>query len=179
MKAVALVLAPIAAVAAVAVILPWSARAAAGPDFDSVVSAVEHQYSMRAERVPMMRFVSLCAHVASHGGVKGMKIAEFDHLAAPDTGQLESLVRQTLGDKWQPFVTERERNGNVSMIYVQPSGSDMRMLIADYENGELNVVRMELNGERLARWINDPEGSAHRHEYGTGHADADGQGSPD
>ena len=166
MKAAALLVAPIATVAAVAAILPWSARAG-GPDFDSVVSAVEHQYSVRAERVPLMGFVSFCAHVASHGGVKGMKIAEFEHLAAPDTAQLEGLVRQTLGGSWQPFVTERERNGNISVIYVQPDGHNMRMLIADYEHGELDVVRMEVNGERLAHWVHDPEGSAHRHDYGS------------
>lgn len=178
MKTVALVLAPVVAAGAVAAILPWSAHAA-GPDFDSVVSAVEHQYSTRAQRVPMMGFVSFCAHFASGGGVKGMKIAEFDHLSAPDTAQLESLVRQTLGDSWQPFVTERERNGNVSVIYVQPSGSDMRMLIANYEHGELNLVRMQLNGDRLARWMHDPEGSAHQHDYGTRHREAGEQGSPD
>jgi hypothetical protein len=177
MKTVALVLAPVATVAAVAAILPWSARAA-GADFDSVVSAVEHQYSTRAQRVPMMGLVSLCAHVASHGGVRGMKIAEFDHLSAPDTEQLESVVRRALGDNWQPFVTERERNGNVSIIYVQPSGSDMRMLIANYEHGELNLVRMQLNGDRLARWMHDPEGSAHQHHYASDHAEA-GKGSPD
>jgi hypothetical protein len=32
----------------------------------------------------------------------------------------------------------------------------MRMLIADYEDGELDVVRMELNGDRLRRWMREP-----------------------
>lgn len=56
--------------------------------------------------------------------------------------------------------------GNVSIIYVQPNGAAMRMLIADYEHGELDLVRMELNGERLAHWLHDPEGTARRHDYG-------------
>lgn len=167
MKTTTLVLAPLLTIGGVAAMLPLMARASAGPDFDSVVTAVEHRYSAHAERVPMMGFVSLCAHVASGGGVKGMKIAEFDHLTAPDTAELESLVRQTLGDSWQPFVTDRERDGNESIIYVQPNGHDMRMLIADYEHGELDLVRMQLNGERLAHWVRDPEGSAHHH----GHSD--------
>lgn len=183
MKTVTLVLAPVATVAAIAAILPWTARAAAKPDFDAVISAVEHRYSAHAERVPMMGFVSFCAHVASGGGVKGMKIAEFDHLAVADSAELETVVRQTLGPNWQPFVTERERGGNLSAIYVQPNGSEMRMLIADYEHGELDVVRMELNGERLAHWVRDPAGSAHRHNYGTGDGpgptDSGEQGSPD
>jgi hypothetical protein len=41
------------------------------------------------------------------------------------------------------------------------------MLIADYEHGELDLVRVELNGERLARWVDDPQGSARHHDYGT------------
>lgn len=179
MKTVALVLAPVAAVAAVAAILPWSARAAAKPDFDAVISAVEHRYSAHAERVPMMGFVSFCAHVASGGGVKGMKVAEFDHLAVPDSAELATVVRQTLGSNWQPFVTERERGGKLSLIFVQPNGSDMRMLIADYEHGELDVVRMEVNGERLAHWVRDPAGSTHRHNDQTGNTGAGEQGSPD
>ena len=51
-------------------------------------------------------------------------------------------------------------------IYVQPNGSAMRMLIADYEHGELDVVRVELNAARLQHWVHDPEGSAKRHDYG-------------
>jgi hypothetical protein len=145
-----------------------TARAASGHDFDSVVSAVEQRYSAHAERVPMMGFVSLCAHVVTAGGVKGMKIAEFDNLPkAPDSAELEHLVSDALGGSWQRFVTDRSRNGEVSIIYVQPNGAAMRMLIADYEHGELDLVRMELNGERLAHWVHDPEGSARRHDYGS------------
>jgi hypothetical protein len=154
---------------AIAIAVPvTAARAASGHDFDSVVSAVEQRYSAHAERVPMMGFVSLCAHVVTAGGVKGMKIAEFDNLPkAPDSAELEHLVSDALGGSWQRFVTDRSRNGEVSIIYVQPNGAAMRMLIADYEHGELDLVRMELNGERLAHWVHDPEGSARRHDYGS------------
>jgi hypothetical protein len=80
--------------AVIAIAVPFTAaRAASGHDFDSVVSAVEQRYSAHAERVPMMGFVSLCAHVVTAGGVKGMKIAEFDNLPkAPDSAELEHLV---------------------------------------------------------------------------------------
>jgi hypothetical protein len=150
-----------------AVLLPIAGQASSH-DFDDVVSAVEHHYSAHAQRVPMMGFVSLCAHVASGGGVQGMKIAEIDNLpASSDPDELQTLVSQALGSQWKPFVTYRSST-ELSMIYVQPNGSAMRMLIADYEHGELDVVRMELNGERLAHWVHDPEGSAHHHDYGTG-----------
>jgi hypothetical protein len=156
-------------------VIPLVALASSPHDFDAVVSAVEHRYSARAERVPLMGFVNFCAWVSTGGGVKGMRIAEFDHLpGAPDTEELESLVRTSLGPDWRPFVTDRESNGEVSVIYVQPVGGSMRMMIADYENHELNLVRIEINGNRLRRWMSDPDGSAKHHDYGT-----NGNGTPD
>jgi hypothetical protein len=149
--------------------------AASGHDFDAVISAVEHRYEVRAERLPMMGFVSFIARVTTGGGVKGMKIAEFDHLGTvSDPAELEKLVGDSLGGGWQQFAVERSRNGEDSIIYVQPSGSAMRMLIADYEHGELDVVRVEVNGDRLKHWIHDPEGSTRRHDYGS-----EGSGVPD
>jgi hypothetical protein len=159
-------------------LLPAIGCAASNHDFDAVVSSVEHRYSVHAQRVPMMGFVSLCARVATGGGVKGMRIAEFDHLAAiTDTNELSRLVGDSLGGEWQRFVTDRQGNGNLSVIFVRPEGQAMRMLIADYEHGDLNVVRMELNGDQLSHWMNDPEGHAHRHDYAS--AARDDGGRPD
>lgn len=167
MKIAAIAIASVLVSALVAT--PFVASAAAPHDFDTVVSAVEHRYSSHAERVPMMGFVSFCAWAMTRGGVRGMKVAEFDHLpAAPDSGELETLIRESLGPQWEPFVTNRESKGDVSVIYVQPNGSSMRMMIADFDHGELDLVRLEVNGERLAHWMNDPEGSARHHKDGTG-----------
>ena len=131
--------------------------AAPNDDFDAVVSALEQRYSVHAERVPMMGFVSFSARAASAGGVKNMRVAEFDHISPlADTPELEHLLSASLGDDWQHFVTERETNGAFSLIFVRPDGAAMRMLIADYEDGELDVVRMELNGDRLRRWMREP-----------------------
>lgn len=138
-----------------------------GHDFDAVVSAVEQHYSTHAERVPMMGFVSFCAHVWTVGGVKGMHIAEFDNLpqsASADPAQLERLVTDTLGSDWQRMVTSRDANGSVSLIFVQPDGNAMRMLIADYDHGELDLVRVEVNAERMEHWIRDPANSARNHK---------------
>ena len=151
---------------------------AANHDFDAVVSSVEHRYSVHAQRVPMMGFVSFCARVATAGGVKGMKVAEFDHVTSiSDTNELALLVGDTLGSQWQHFVTDRHGNGSLSVIFVQPNGQAMRMLIADYDHGELDLVRMELNGEQLAHWMNDPEGHAHHHDYAS--VAQDDKGRPD
>jgi len=152
----------------VAVILPMTVRAAGHRDFDAVVSAVEHRYDARAEKIPMMGLVSFCGWVATGGGVRGLKIAEFDHFSGPgDPAELDKLVNDSLGGEWQRFVAERERNGQLNLIYAQPDGHAMRMLIVDYENSELDVVRVEVNADRLRHWMKDPQGSAKRHDYGT------------
>jgi hypothetical protein len=117
----------------------------------------------------MMGFISFCAHVWSVGGVKGMQIAEFDHFTpTSDPAALEKLVSDSLGSEWQHFVTDRSANGSVSFIFVRPEGNDMRMLIVDDDNRELDIVRMELNPTRLQHWFHDPEDSAHNHNHGTG-----------
>ncbi len=174
MKSVALIFVPVATIAAVAAILPFTVHAAR-PDFDTVVTAVEQRYGAHAQKIPLMGLVSFCARVATGDGVKGLKIAEFDHLpAAPDTAELNRLVSDSLGSVWQPFVVDRSSSGDLSVIYVQPDGQAMRMMIADYDHGELDLVRIEVNGERLARWMHDPGGNARHHNYAS-----DGSGTPD
>jgi len=138
---------------------------ASGHDFDRVVSAVEHRYAVHAQRVPMMGLVSICAWGVSRGGVKDMHIAEFDHLTLDKDDDLSRLMREKLGGQWQPFVSDHEANGQQDVIYVQPHGDSMRMFIADYDGNELNLVRLEVNGERLEQWIHNPAKSARSHNY--------------
>ncbi|MGC2215367.1 MAG: hypothetical protein WA419_19645 [Silvibacterium sp.] len=159
-------LTPVPSIALLAVV-PAVSCFASGHDFDAVVSAVEHRYQIHAQHVPMMGFASFCAHVATNGGVKGLRIAEFDHVAnIASTEQLSQLVSASLSDEWQRFITDREGSDKLSVIFVQPDGDGMRMLIADMDHGELDVVRMELNGEQLAKWVREPQVEVHRRGYG-------------
>jgi hypothetical protein len=107
-----------------------------------------------------MSFVSLCARFATHGGVKGLRVVEFDDIKATvEVSELASLVRNHLGADWQPFIQEHDKQGEKeSIIFVREKGDAMGMMIADYEHGELDVVRMELSGDALAKWMKDPQG---------------------
>jgi hypothetical protein len=161
-----------ATLVAVLAAIPIAALASSPHDFEAVITAVEHRYSAHVERVPMMGFVNFCAWVATGGGVKGMRVAEFDNLPeAPDSDELQKLVRDSLGPNWEPFVTSREANGEVSVIYVQPVGGSMRMMIADYQSHELDLIRIEVNSDRLRHWMKDPDGSARHHDYTNGNPD--------
>jgi hypothetical protein len=146
---------------------PVAGCASSAHDFDAVVSAVQARYPAHVQRVPLMGLVSFCARVVTGDGVKGMRIAELENFRkAPDPEQLEHLVSDTLGSGWQRFVTERQHNGEVSMIFSQPDGRAMRLMIADYENGELDLVGIEVDGKRMQRWLQNPQGSARDRDYG-------------
>jgi hypothetical protein len=138
---------------------------AADRDFNSVVSAVEHKYSVHAQRVPMMSLVSIVASLKTHGGVQSLRVAQFDNMRRMDGKDLYPLLRSRLGDEWQPFVTEvsggQSRGADQSVILVRPDGSSMGMMIADYDHGELDLVGMEMNGAALSKCLHDPERQHH------------------
>jgi hypothetical protein len=137
---------------------------AADHDFNSVVSAVEHKYSVHAQRIPMMTLVSICASLKTHGGVRSLRVAQFDNVRGMDGKDLYPLLRSRLGEEWQPFVTEVQggnRSGDQTVILVHPTGSSMGMMIADYDHGELDLVGMEMNGDALSKWLHDPERQKH------------------
>jgi hypothetical protein len=126
--------------------------------YDALVQGIERQYSVHAQRVPMMGFVSLCALVKTHGGVRSLQVAQFDNFHATDPQALSSLVASTLGPEWHPFVVSRHihngrSSGDASFIYVKPQGDLMRMMIVDASDNELDIVRMKMDGRELARYM--------------------------
>ena len=99
---------------------------AADRDFDSVVAGVEHRYSVHAQRIPLMGFVSLCARLKTHGGVNGMRVAEFDNLPRTGGTDLFLLVQSRLGGQWQPFVREREQSNGTATATSRSSSFDRK-----------------------------------------------------
>lgn len=160
---------------AASVLLVSTGCSAADHDFNSVVSAVEHKYSVHAQRVPLMGLVSMCASLKTRGGVRSLRVAEFDNVRGLDGKDLYPLLRSRLGDEWQPLVTEvsggQNRNGDQSVILVRPNGSSMGMMIADYDHGELDLVGMEMNGAALSKWLHDPERQKHSSHPGNASGD--------
>jgi hypothetical protein len=127
-------------------------------DFDALVQDIERQYSVHAQRVPLMGFVSLCALVKTHGGVRSLQVAQFDNFHGADPQGLSGLLETTLGPEWHPFVRSQRRDhgqstGDTSLIYVAPQGDLVRMMIVDASDHELNIVRMKMDGKELAQYM--------------------------
>lgn len=129
-----------------------------GSDFDALVNALGEHYGVQPKKIPLMWAVSLCARGVTRGGVRGMRIAQFDHFGpVDDRDEFDQIVQSELGDDWMPTVRERESNGNESLIYTRADGRLTEFVVIDLEHGELDAVRMEMNPEQLARWVNQHE----------------------
>lgn len=148
----------------VALLVVTNVEASGGSErFDAMVRALSARYAVQPKKIPMMWMVSLCARGATHGGVRGMRVVQFEHFGKiSDRDEFDAIVQSKLGDGWQPTVREREQNGKESLVYTREDGKLMEFVVIDLEHGELNAVRMEMNPEQLAKWVNE-------HEWAAGH----------
>ncbi len=123
----------------VAVIVPWVALAAGGEGgFDGVVTSIESRYHAHATRIPFMELASLVAGTATHGGVDGVHVAEFEHFSAPVDGEeLNRMVKEKLGQGWEPMIRETSRkSGEQTLIFAHPEGKRMGLFILDLDGNE-------------------------------------------
>lgn len=119
--------------------------------FNGVVSSIESRYHAHATQIPMMSLVSAMAIGATHGGVAGVHVAEFEHFSAPvDGDELDRMVGERLGSGWDRMIRETSRNGSrQTLIFSRPEGSRIGLFVVDLESHELNVVQVSVNPDRL------------------------------
>lgn len=141
----------------VVIVVPWVALAAGGEGgFDGVVSSIESRYHQHAMRIPFMGLASLVAGAATHGGVDGVEVAEFEHFTAPVDGEeLNRLVEEKLGRGWERMIRETSRNGDEqSLIFSHPEGGKrMGLFILDLNGTELDVVQVSVDPDQLKETI--------------------------
>ncbi len=150
------------------VVVPWVALAAGGEGgFDGVVSSIEGRYHVRATRIPFMGLASLVAGTATHGGVAGVRLAEFEHFSAPVDGEeLNRTVEQKLGQGWERMIRETSRHGNEqTLIFAHPEGKRMGLFILDLDGNEMDVVQVSVDPQRLKDTVGKYE---HRGQDGDG-----------
>ena len=136
----------------VVVIVPWVAMAAGGEGgFDGVVNSIESRYHAHATRIPFMGLASLVAGTATHGGVDGVHVAEFEHFSAPVDGEeLNRMVKEKLGQGWERMIRDTSRHGGEqTLIFAHPEGKRMGLFILDLDGRELDVVQVSVDPDRL------------------------------
>ena len=135
-------------------------------DFDTLVRAVEGRYQMHGKAVPMMWLANICAKKFTHGGVRDMKVVEFedaDRIAkGGESAEFGKLVKAQLGGRWSPMVAEHEKKGGDSYVYMRNSDESKmtRMIVVDLDGAELNMVALSMNPDQLAKWIKQQDSSS-------------------
>jgi hypothetical protein len=150
-----------------------------GRGFDSVVSSIESRYHAHPTKIPFMGLVSGIAGIATHGGVRGLHVAEFEHFRGDGDGPVDGdefnrLIEQHVGEGWQRMIRETSRKGGEqSLIYVRAEGDHVGMLVVDLDENDLNVVQLSMNPDQLMHEV-----SKHRHHRDKSD-DSDGAGGSD
>lgn len=156
------------------IVVPWIAHAAGagGGGFDGVVGSIENQYHVHATRIPCMGLASLVAGAATHGGVAGVHIAEFEHFEkAADGEELNRMVEEKLGQGWSRMIRETSRHGGEqTLIFARREGRRMGLFILDLDGNEMDVVQVSVDADNLNKTINKYD---HR-EHDSGHEDGAG-----
>ena len=158
--------------AMVLVVPPFVVFAGAGSGFNGVVDTIEGRYHAHATRIPFLGLASLVARKATHGGVSGVHVAEFEHFSEDvDGDELNRIVEEKLGQGWERMIRETSKQGHEqTLIFARPEGNRMGLFVLDLDGHEMDVVQVSVDPDHLNETINkyDHDGSNHHAE-----ADAD------
>ena len=133
--------------------LPMFAR----NDFDDLVRSMESQYGKKKVYIPMLGFANFIFKFARPVGTSDFKLAVFEDIDSGRHPAAEELDRRFRPNGWKPFIRVNSKAGGERVhIYARESNRDHELLIATLERHEAVLIRVRVNAERLARWVNNP-----------------------
>ena len=126
-------------------------------EFGLLVHHLESTYHAKRSHRFLMGFAGLVVRVWRPYGVRGFKMALFedqDFSAARSNLDFAAVVRAGLREGWQPLVrVYSRRDGERTIIFAQPAGNDIKLLIATVEPSEAVVMQMKINPDKLSESI--------------------------
>jgi hypothetical protein len=119
--------------------------------FNAVVNSISSRYHTHATRIPFVGLISLISSRATHKGVSGIHIADFESFTEDvDGAELNRMVEEKLGSGWERMIRETSKNGNEqTLIFVHPEGTRMGMFIVDLDGHEMDVVQVSVDPDHL------------------------------
>jgi hypothetical protein len=123
--------------------------------FDALVKGLSAHYAVHPKTIPMMWMVSLGARGVTHGGVRGLRVAEFENFAGNGDAGFDETVQSSLGEDWSRMVRDWKEDGDESLVYVRAENNRVDMIVVDLSHSGLDLVRMTMDPDQLARWTKD------------------------
>jgi hypothetical protein len=155
-------------IAFMALAIPVAVLAGGGEGgFNGVVHSIESRYHVRATRIPFLGLISLVSRKATHGGVGGLHVAEFESFTEQvDGDELNQMVEEKLGAGWERIIRETSHKGNEqTLVFIHPEGDRMGMFVVNKDGNEMDVVQVSVDPKHL-----DDDIGQYRHHH---HDDAD------
>ena len=162
--------------ALVALAVPGAVLAGGGEGgFDGVVHSIEGRYHVHATHIPFLGLVSLVSKKATHGGVSGLHVAEFESFTQEvDGNELNRIVEEKLGSGWERMIRETSRKGHdQTLIFIHPEGERMGMFVVDLDGNEMDVVQVSVDPKHL-----DDDIGHYRHHHPEGEEGNDKSDGP-
>jgi hypothetical protein len=151
----------------VVLLVPIAVLASGGDGgFDGVVRSIEGRYHVRATHIPFLGLISLVSRKATHGGVGGLHVAEFESFTEPvDGDELNRMVEEKLGSGWERIIRETSRGGHEqTLVFIHPEGERMGLFVVDKDGNEMDVVQVSVD----PRHLDDDIGHYRHHHQDTG-----------
>jgi len=149
----------------IALVLCASNLFAADRGFNEVVNAIETTYGVRHMHIPLL---GVALFFVRPDGVRCRKLAVFENFHGPvDPAEARSLIEGHLGPDWHPFVRVHSKgsNGETTLIYANPSGNKMRMMVVSLESSEATVVEVNIPDHSISKWLKEPGEEAHNQSH--------------
>lgn len=139
---------------AIASLLLVLTPAASAGEFDWMVREFSRETSVQQLHIPFFGLARFAVAVAHPAGVSGLKLAVFEHPNVQP--ELFSRIADSIsGSDWKPMIRVREKNGEITNIYVQPEGHHMKLLIATLDKDDAVFVQVALKPEKLMKFVDD------------------------
>jgi hypothetical protein len=129
-------------------------------DFDRLVRNMESHYGTKRLTIPFFGVVNFFVKTIRPAGTRDLKLAVFedvDDRLHPTQERLDEMA-----EGWNRFIRVQSRRERVH-IYSRQSGKDWELLLTTLERNEAVVMRVRVNPDGLAKWVNNPLVLARNH----------------
>ncbi len=136
-----------------------SANAKNGNEFDAVCNHLKSRYQAKKVKIPFLWLARAAVGIIRPAGVKSFKVTIFRELNfSKDVlhGEMQRVMSDAFSDEWTPILRVRSRDGNQVYMNMREEGSNVKILVVNFNRDEAVVVRAKFSPEKLAKFIENP-----------------------
>jgi hypothetical protein len=135
-------------------------------EFDYIVRSMEAEFGQKRMFIPFLGVANFFVKTIRPAGARDLKLAVFEGVARyrhPSDERLDQILTLQSGQGWARFVrVQSKRNPERVNIYARRVNKDWELFVTSVERNEAVFIRVRVNPDGLARWVENPIGMACR-----------------